>query len=411
MSPANGARDVEASTSEVRIEFDQAMDRGGFSLCGGGPQFPRLNGKPRWVSDTVCVFPVQLHPAREYRFSVNCQSSKNFRSAAGEAAPILAVTFATTGDPSIVTNQTHINEEAARTLQRAIQEQYSYRDRVVKNWEPLFSEIWKEAKSGKPTDEFIAAAARVLREAKDPHFSFRIGQKYVATHSVNLVANGNPQVLAKTVPNFAKESDLIATGKFDDGIGYIAIASWVGNAATFKTAHEALTEFASAKGVIIDARFNAGGDERHAHEFAARFAKERAVFAKHRVRDPNGAVGWTPIMERVIEPDRAPGQRFGGKVAVLMGPRCFSSNEAFLLMMRKVGNARLFGERSHGSSGNPQPVDLGNGAVAMVPSWEAMDAEGKVFEGVGIEPDVEVKFDRASGKDAVLEAALDWLRK
>ena len=135
------------------------------------------------------------------------------------------------------------------------------------------------------------------------------------------------------------------------------------------------------------------------------------MYEKYRIRDPNGEGGWSPVMDRVIEPDPLPAQRFAGKVAVLMGPRCFSSNESFLLMMRHGAKARLFGERSYGGSGNPRAIELGNEVVAMVPSWEAMEPNGKVFEGAGIEPDVEVKFDRESGKDAVMEAALEWLRK
>jgi hypothetical protein len=40
-----------------------------------------------------------------------------------------------------------------------------------------------------------------------------------------------------------------------------------------------------------------------------------------------------------------------------------------------------------------------------LPSWEAMDAEGVVFEGVGLAPDVATP----DGQDP-LEAALTWVR-
>lgn len=119
---------------------------------------------------------------------------------------------------------------------------------------------------------------------------------------------------------------------------------------------------------------------------------------------------WTPVRERIIEP-AAPAdasQRYTGKVAVLMGPRCFSSNETFLLMMRHGAKATLIGQRSYGSSGNPLPSDLGNGVTAMIPSWEALDPTDHPIEGHGIKPDIEVE-NQNPAEEAVLKAALDWL--
>jgi C-terminal processing protease CtpA/Prc len=81
-------------------------------------------------------------------------------------------------------------------------------------------------------------------------------------------------------------------------------------------------------------------------------------------------------------------------------------------MMRHGAGARLFGERSGGSSGNPKPHDLGNGVTAFLPSWQDMLPDGTLLEGKGVEPDQVVKAapgDFARG-DPVLDAALKWLR-
>jgi len=95
-----------------------------------------------------------------------------------------------------------------------------------------------------------------------------------------------------------------------------------------------------------------------------------------------------------------------------MGPVCMSSNEAFLLMMRQAPESRLIGLPSQGSSGNPRRHDLGNGVTVSLPSWIAMTADGRAFEGVGLAPDAVVEtrredFERA---DPVLDEALAWLR-
>ena len=100
------------------------------------------------------------------------------------------------------------------------------------------------------------------------------------------------------------------------------------------------------------------------------------------------------------------------RVAVLMGQANVSSAEAFLQMMNQVPGCTLVGERSYGSSGNPQPVDLGNGVTAFLPSWKAMFPDGTPLEGKGIEPDIAVKATEAElrDRDPVLEAALKALR-
>lgn len=88
------------------------------------------------------------------------------------------------------------------------------------------------------------------------------------------------------------------------------------------------------------------------------------------------------------------------------------SCESFILMMREFGRSRLFGERTHESSGNPKPVELGNGVTVFLSSWRDMLPDGTLLYGKGIEPDEVVKADARTLKkaDPVLEAALKWLR-
>ena len=99
-------------------------------------------------------------------------------------------------------------------------------------------------------------------------------------------------------------------------------------------------------------------------------------------------------------------------MVTLMGPANLSSNEAFLLMMRAAGS-KLIGQRSAGSSGNPQPHELGNGVTVFLPSWKAMLLDGSPLEGVGVAPDVEVATKPADfeKEDPVLRAAVAELGK
>lgn len=367
VQPPNGETAVDPATAEIRIEFDQEMDRTGYSVCGGGQEFPKLAGPGRWASARVFTLSVQLEPEHEYRFSINCPTGQRFRNSAGEPVENTPVRFRT-GKAGPPKSQTERNRAAIAALRVAIEERYSHRDRVVKDWLALFARAEHGPLEAKTPVEFAERAGAMLRAAQDGHLSLKVGEKIIPTIQLDLRANGDPLRLPKVVPQWKQETRGIASGRFEDSIGYLLIASWQGEAATFQAAHEALSSFDQAKGAVLDLRFNAGGDERIAQQFAARFVRERARFAQHRFRDPLAPSGWTPLHQRFIDPVAEPSHRYAAKVAVLIGRRCFSSNESFLLMMKYGAKAALVGVRSYGSSGNPQPIDLRNGVTLLLPS-------------------------------------------
>src|SRR5690349_16790321 len=81
------------------------------------------------------------------------------------------------------------------------------------------------------------------------------------------------------------------------------------------------------------------------------------------------------------------------------GPRCVSSNESFLLMMRTVPGCKLIGARSRGASGNPKPTELPNGVTVYLSSWRDLLPDGTCFEGVGIAPDIDVPGSQGEAPD------------
>jgi C-terminal processing protease CtpA/Prc len=83
------------------------------------------------------------------------------------------------------------------------------------------------------------------------------------------------------------------------------------------------------------------------------------------------------------------------------------------MMMKQAPGCTLMGDRTAGSSGNPKPVDLGNGVVAFVPSWKDLRLNGTCLEGEGFAPDIAVKtmpqdFEK---DDSVVDTALQLLRR
>jgi C-terminal processing protease CtpA/Prc len=216
--------------------------------------------------------------------------------------------------------------------------------------------------------------------------------------------------LQKAVPGWARKSPTVFAGQFGDGIGYVMITTWAKDRAKeLQAAFDVLEDPQCSKGLIIDVRPNSGGDELLARAFAGCFVAEPRVYAKHTVRDGGK---FSSIGARTVWPN-PDHPRYQGKVAVLMGRANMSSCESFLLMMKQAENCTLVGERSYGSSGNPQPVTLGNGITLYVPSWKDLRPDGTCFEGEGLAPDLEVKAEAREFEsgDPVLEAALVLRRR
>ncbi|MDD5011450.1 MAG: HEAT repeat domain-containing protein, partial [Phycisphaerae bacterium] len=93
--PENGQQDVDPTLKAIRIVFDQDMAMSGYSICGGGPMFPKTAGQLRWVNNKTLVMRVELEPNHEYQMSINCPGYQNCKNTRGEPAEIYPVNFKT----------------------------------------------------------------------------------------------------------------------------------------------------------------------------------------------------------------------------------------------------------------------------------------------------------------------------
>jgi len=305
------------------------------------------------------------------------------------------------------------NTEAIEKLRRAIDEKYSYQDLRGIDWDNMFDRYSPQMERAGTSQKFAEIAAKMLINAKDMHLWVKIDGKTIGGYKRNIDRNHNTSLLKRTIPGWHQRSERVSTGRFGNGIGYIMINSWsVEKPETLEPAFDALKEFSDCHGLIIDVRPNSGGGEGLAKKIAGCFVDKPIVYAKHVYRNANAPGGWRQIHERILEPNKDR-PRYNGKIIVLMGQANMSSCEAFLLMMKQVPNCKLVGDRSYGSSGNPKPVDLGNGVTVWLPSWKALRPDGSCFEGEGIKPDILVRTTEKQlrNSDLVLETALKLLRK
>jgi len=414
--PENGDPNVDPGLQEMRFVFDQDMMTGGYSICGGGPQYPKTVGRPRWINKRTLAARVTLEPDHEYQLSINCPSATNCRSASGEPAVPFPVRFKTAaGERAAQPKATSAvgNAQAVSNLRKAIDEQYSYRDLRKLDWAALFAKHGPAMESAASPAAFAQAAAEMLGQAKDMHIWLDVDGKEIHPYKRDITRNHNLAVLEKAVPGFRKLGNGIYSGRFEDGIGYLLIDSWSSDRTeAMEQAYAVIWECSNAPGLIVDVRPNGGGAEPLAQQFAGCFVDKPVVYAKHVYRSAKAASGFDEPHDRVLEPNKYR-PKYRGKVVVLMGQANMSSCESFLLMMKQVPGCRLIGSTSYGSSGNPKPADLGNGVTVYLPSWKDLRPDGTCLEGQGVTPDFPIAATSVAleSADPVLQAALTLLRK
>ncbi|MDK2973140.1 MAG: hypothetical protein PWP23_2895 [Candidatus Sumerlaeota bacterium] len=405
-TPTMEQRRVPPGETVIQVRFDRPMNQTSWSWCGGGPRYPEVLGTPRFLDPFTVELPVVLEPERTYFLSINCPSARNFVSEDGVSAEPYPLHF-TTGwslDHPVVSDARNL--ASWNEFRQLFRERYSHYERTGTDWEAVFDEAKSWMLMAPDADEFAVRLALLLQPAEDVHLSVRLpDDSKVSFYRRSARYNANKQSIRAAFPHWNRHSRAVESGR-SGRIGYLAIHSWSLSDEELAAIDEILADFRTATNVLIlDVRGNGGGNELQARRVAGWFLDAARLYGRNRSRDPEADDGWSAVHTRWVQAN-APEKRYEGRVFVLQGPVCLSSNEAFLLMMRQASKAVSVGENSGGSSGNPKRFPLANGLSIVLPSWQSLLPDGTPIEGIGIPPDVRVDGD-FSTSDRVLEKALE----
>lgn len=133
----------------------------------------------------------------------------------------------------------------------------------------------------------------------------------------------------------------------------------------------------------------------------------------------------TPVRIGIMDVENDPGTRvelrsqggtvkateplYRGPLYILVDGGCFSACEDFVEPFKDNHRAMLIGDTTAGSSGQPFLHSFGNGMTIGISTKHEMMPDGSEFEGVGVNPDVELRISRSDLQqhaDPVLEKAL-----
>lgn len=104
----------------------------------------------------------------------------------------------------------------------------------------------------------------------------------------------------------------------------------------------------------------------------------------------------------------------GRRVVVLMDNVCFSATDVFLAAMKQIDGVTLVGRPSAGGSGMATTYPLAGGALSVsLSTMVSFQPDGRLFDSVGVQPDVVVKPQPTDfvtgGTDTALDAAVRLL--
>lgn len=192
--------------------------------------------------------------------------------------------------------------------------------------------------------------------------------------------------------------------KLMDDVGYFSFSSFFDPAAIVPAFGEAMTEtFKGTKGVIIDVRGNLGGIGFMANGMAGFFVTEsNKNLGRMMTRDSTLNFFVNPRPEA-----------YEGPVAILTDGASASTSEIFSGGLKDLGRARIFGTRTAGMALPSLIEELPNGDRFQFAMADCVTPDGHALEGKGVAPHVESPHTRESlarGRDAALDAAIEWIR-
>ena len=195
-------------------------------------------------------------------------------------------------------------------------------------------------------------------------------------------------------------------------------------------------------GVIIDLRGNGGGSTADLVPFIGALSQSSTLVGYTRVKDGFGRLDYSPWSKYVVG---CPRQHIREEkpIVVLADINSVSCAELATMLIKNLPNGTFIGERTYGAVGALWPdsehqhdyfysgcfgdydyFQYGSSIYrykdyypyyVYTSTYHMVDCDYKDIEGVGVQPDIEVRFDRnallTNKKDVQLNRAVDYLRK
>ncbi|MBB6500543.1 S41 family peptidase [Pedobacter cryoconitis] len=331
-------------------------------------------------------------------------------------------------------------------------------DDVYKKYKPLFAQM--NINDSTDVRKSYTYFKEMTSQLVDSHYALQINSKYVKDSATYISPSGirhskqpgyhgniNPNFFYSTIPpkyldpgyvkgvlNFSDGSQFFAVaGKIKNNILYLHFNSFrlktvygsptPNNAQkTLKYYFDQLQNTAGLKGIIMDVRSNGGGALADLDLLVGALTDKSYSIGATRSKGGMGRLDYTPWIDARVHPAKD-AKAFTAPIVVLADLNSVSMAEMTTMALKALpaGNTTFVGERTWGGNG---PLvgndDFYNGGqfktdfMSLVYTSTLMMRykDGKIYEGLGFPPDVEVKYNKAAldaGIDPQLEKAISLI--
>jgi carboxyl-terminal processing protease len=326
-------------------------------------------------------------------------------------------------------------------------------DEVYANYKPLFHQldISNNADRQKSIDYF----ERITAGLTDCHYNIVFGSKFFSNNpkinpgfvrkqtsaSFRAPFNFQPVVVRYLDAGYLGGADIVSKA---DSQGLSTLAGTIGEDILYFTSSSmylktvyaapsanskkvldfffaALAKPENLKGVIIDLRFNNGGELADLNFVAGRFVGSQSRFGYTHYKANSNRLDFTPWIGSYVNPvENAQASKL--PVIVLVDSFTASTAELIAYVLQSLPGGILVGERTYGALGPKSSFELYNSGSFNVGDFMTVQTssaafktlDGRIREGLGFEPDINIQFDAGSiakGVDIQLERAIQELRK
>lgn len=171
-----------------------------------------------------------------------------------------------------------------------------------------------------------------------------------------------------------------------------------------------LSSFEDKEALILDIRFNHGGDDSFSFNLAGRFTEKKYVGYHRQSRNGIFHDNFSELKTFYVKPKGR--TRFLKPVILLTNDKTVSAADVLALIMRELPQVTIIGENTNGSFSHIYSRRLPNGWKVNLSSQRYLSADSINYEGVGVPVDIEVKnmlTDVISMRDPVIERAIEEL--
>ncbi|MAJ31276.1 MAG: hypothetical protein CMC18_01290 [Flavobacteriaceae bacterium] len=292
------------------------------------------------------------------------------------------------------------------------------------NWDNNYKEYRPQINKNTSSKELFDVSCKMLQELKDGHVNIIINKNNITEE--NWCGSGKKfhileefsefdslKVVVKKTLKKKKFSPLINQGKIiqysvSEKYGYLRIDGMEGFkiGELSKVMKSAINIFENKKGVIIDVRFNGGGEDKVSYQIAGRFTDKKRLGHYKRTRI-KGTKAYTELDSWYLKPKGS--KQFTKPIIVLTSDWSASATEIFVMAMKELPYVTIVGDNTEGIFSDMYFFKLPNKWRVSLSHQQYFSTDMKNYEGIGIPPDYKVLNYKKDKSDLVLAKAIEIL--